>query len=68
MADSRDGAGKVQDESRKSCCASSKNHEDTGASLKEPTLTKSGIMILKDYNAMNKIGIHESTLIGRKEG
>lgn len=48
---------------------SSQNDEYTGASLNEPALVKSGILILKDYNSWNKIGIRESTLVmgGRKQ-
>lgn len=38
------------------------------ASLKEPTLAiKSGMMGWKNYNLLNKTGIQESTVIGKKE-
>lgn len=60
MADSRVGAEKVQDESSISCYSSSKTDENTEASLKEPTLAKSQVMILKDFNSLNQVGIHES--------
>lgn len=64
MADSRVGAEKVQDESSISCYSSSKTDENTEANLKEPTLAKSRVMILKDFNSLNQVGIHES----RKKG
>lgn len=67
MADSRAGQEKYKANPNNLLCFM-KEWWEHRASLKEPTLAiKSGMMGLKNYNSLNKTGIQESTVIGKKE-